>query len=82
MLIEGQRVRRDVLGRDRCYRRALSTCGADDVELNSEMVRLGWALAFYPARDVQGSIYDAEEADAEVASGACGRARLSDLGNG
>ena len=31
------------------------------------MVRLGWALAYYPARGVKGPRYDAEEAEAEAA---------------
>jgi endonuclease YncB( thermonuclease family) len=63
-LVAGVRVRRDVLGRDR-WRRALAVCFAGGIELNREMVRQGWALAFYPKRGVPGPSYDAEQLEAE-----------------
>lgn len=65
-LVDGQRVRCDVLAQDR-YQRGLATCWAGEVELNRNMVRLGWAVAYYPARGVKGPLYDAEEAEAEAA---------------
>lgn len=66
-MIAGMEVRCDVLGRDR-WGRALALCFADGVELNREMVREGWALAWYPERGaVPGPAYDAEQANAEAA---------------
>lgn len=44
-LTRGRRVRCVVRGRDR-YRRLIAVCRAGGVELNREMVRLGWAVAF------------------------------------
>jgi endonuclease YncB( thermonuclease family) len=38
------------------------------VELNRELVRQGWALAWYPERGaVPGPVYDAEQLEAEQA---------------
>lgn len=65
-LIGDRPVRCDVLGRDR-WKRALAVCRAGEVELNREMVRLGWAVAYYPRSGVEGPHYDAEEAEAEAA---------------
>jgi endonuclease YncB( thermonuclease family) len=45
-------VRCDVLGHDR-WSRGLGVCFADAVELNREMVRQGWALAYYPERGAE-----------------------------
>jgi endonuclease YncB( thermonuclease family) len=45
-----------------------AVCFAGDVELNREMVRRGWALAYYPERGaVPGPVYDAEQIEAEQA---------------
>lgn len=59
-LIGDQAVTCDVTGRDR-YDRALGTCHAGPAEINSEMVRSGWALAFRRYSDR----YVTEEAEAE-----------------
>ncbi len=65
-LVRGRTVTCDVLGRDR-WRRALAVCRAGALELNREMVRRGWALAWYPKRAVPGPDYGPEEAEARSA---------------
>jgi endonuclease YncB( thermonuclease family) len=50
-LIDGRGVECRAPDRDR-YRRWLAACWRDDgLELNAEMVRLGWALAYRPGND-------------------------------
>jgi endonuclease YncB( thermonuclease family) len=64
-LVAGADVSCDVLGHDR-WGRALAVCFANTVEVNREMVRSGWALAWYPERGaVAGPNYDAEQLEAE-----------------
>jgi endonuclease YncB( thermonuclease family) len=64
-LTEGAPIRCEVYGRDRSQR-ALAVCYADDVNLNSTMVRSGAALAWYPDRGaVPGPSYAAEQTEAE-----------------
>ena len=59
--------------------RALAVCFAGDVELDREMVRQGWALAWHPERDaVPGPPYDTELVEAEEAQ----RGRSCRRGNG
>ena len=65
-LVRGRTVTCDVLGRDR-WRRALAVCRAGALEFNREMVRRGWALAWYPKRAVPGPDYEAEEEEARAA---------------
>jgi endonuclease YncB( thermonuclease family) len=66
-LTAGAEVRCEVYGRDR-YQRALAVCYADDVDLNSAMVRAGAALAWYPESGaVPGPSYAAEQTVAESA---------------
>jgi endonuclease YncB( thermonuclease family) len=66
-LVAGAEVRCDVLGHDR-WRRALALCFAGPVEINREIVRQGWALAYYPERGaIPGPTYDAEQLEAEEA---------------
>lgn len=65
-LVRGRTVICDVLGRDR-WRRALAVCRAGALELNREMVRRGWALAWYPERAVPGPDYEPEEEEARAA---------------
>jgi endonuclease YncB( thermonuclease family) len=66
-LVNGTEIRCDVLGHDR-WGRGLAVCFANALELNREMVRQGWALAFYPERGaVPGPSYDAEQLEAEQA---------------
>lgn len=65
-LIDGQAVSCDILGRDR-FGRPLAVCFAGTVELNREIVRTGWALAWYPKGGVRGPQYDAEETEASAA---------------
>ncbi len=65
-LVRGRTVTCDVLGRDR-WKRALAVCRAGALELNREMVRRGWALAWYPKRAVPGPDYGPEEAEARSA---------------
>jgi endonuclease YncB( thermonuclease family) len=55
------------VGHDR-WGPGLGVCFGDAVELNREMVRQGWALAYYPARGaIPGPSYDAEQLKAEQA---------------
>lgn len=61
-LIGGAPVSCAILGRDR-YDRSLGICEARGVEINAEMVRSGWALAFRKYSDA----YVHEEAAAEQA---------------
>jgi endonuclease YncB( thermonuclease family) len=66
-LTEGAPIRCEVYGRDH-FQRALAVCYADDVGLNSAMVRRGAALAWYPeGTAVPGPSYDAEQSEAESA---------------
>lgn len=66
-LVAGRQVRCELLGQDR-WGRALAVCFAGDLELNREMVRRGWALAWYPERGaVPGLAYDAEQLEAKQA---------------
>ena len=59
-------VRCQDLGRDR-YARALAVCWAGGTELNRELVRAGWAVAYYPRRGVTGPRYETEQAEARAA---------------
>lgn len=45
-LIGGRDISCDIVETDK-YRRDVARCRVDNVELNREMVRLGWALAYY-----------------------------------
>jgi endonuclease YncB( thermonuclease family) len=66
-LVAGHEIRCDVLGHDR-WQRGLAVCFAGALELNREMVRQGWALAWYPDRGaIPGPSYDAEQLEAEQA---------------
>ena len=65
-LVATRAVTCDVKGHDR-YRRALAACAAGGVDVAREMVSLGMAVAYYPARGVRGPAYDDEEAEAEAA---------------
>ena len=69
-LIDGHGVECRAPDRDRYrYRRWLAVCWRDDgLELNAEMVRLGWALAYRPGDDpFPRPEYEPEEAEARVA---------------
>ena len=67
-LIDGHGVECRAPDRDR-YHRWLAVCWRDDgMELNAEMVRLGWALAYRPGNDpFPRPEYEPEEAEARVA---------------
>lgn len=67
-LIDGHGVECRAPDRDR-YRRWLAVCWRDDgLELNAEMVRLGWALAYRPGNDpFPRPEYEADEAEARAA---------------
>jgi endonuclease YncB( thermonuclease family) len=67
-LVRGREVQCRAFGRDR-YQRALAVCRAGSVGLNRELVRLGWALAYDPARGVSGPSYDREQSEARAARG-------------
>jgi endonuclease YncB( thermonuclease family) len=54
--VRGGAVECQVYGRDR-YQRPLAVCRVGGVELNREMVRQGWAVAYHPARGVSGPSY-------------------------
>lgn len=57
-------VRCEVHGRDR-WQRALAVCFLDDVDLSAEIVRAGWALAWYPrVGAIAGPTYEAEQREA------------------
>jgi endonuclease YncB( thermonuclease family) len=58
----------EVYGRDR-YERALAVClRGDGLDLNGELVRLGYALAWYPATDaIYGPDYELLQAEAREA---------------
>jgi endonuclease YncB( thermonuclease family) len=58
-LVAGREVKCTGLDADR-YGRLVSRCTAGDVELNSEMVRRGWAIAYTR----HGTLYLSEEAEA------------------
>ena len=60
-LIAGQKLMCQTMDRDR-YRRAVSVCRAGLLEVNREMVRLGWAIAYQP-HTLQ---YVREEIDARI----------------
>ena len=62
-LVSGREVRCDELGRDR-YERSLGDCWAGSVNLNREMVRLGWALDY---ERYSGGRYASEQAEAKAA---------------
>ena len=53
----------EVRGRDR-WGRALAVCRAGGIDVAREMVRQGWALAWYPAGGIQGPSYDGAETEA------------------
>lgn len=56
----------EVYGRDR-WDRALAVCYQDGVDLNAEIVRRGWALAWYPEGSVvAGPNYDEAQREAEL----------------
>jgi endonuclease YncB( thermonuclease family) len=56
----------DVYGYDR-WNRALAVCYQNGVDLNAEIVRSGWALAWYPETGaVVGPSYDAAQEEAEL----------------
>jgi endonuclease YncB( thermonuclease family) len=75
-LTAGAEVRCEVYGRDR-YQRALPVCYADDVDLNSAMVRAGAALAWYPEGGaVSGPSYAAEQTIAESAGAGMSRGKF------
>lgn len=58
----------EVYGHDR-WGRALAVCYQDGLDLNAEIVRRGWALAWYPeTAAVLGPRYDAAEAEARLKS--------------
>lgn len=58
----------EVYGHDR-WRRALAVCYQDGLDLNAEIVRGGWALAWYPeTAAVLGPRYEAAEAEARLKS--------------
>lgn len=61
-LVSGLSVGCTGLGADR-YGRLLARCTVGDLELNSEMVRLGWAVA-YTRHGSPGMLYLSEEAEA------------------
>ena len=67
-LIDGHSVECRAPDRDR-YHRWLAVCWREDgLELNAEMVRLGWALAYRPGNDpFPRPEYEAEEAEARAA---------------
>ena len=51
----------DVYGHDR-WNRALAVCFQDDIDLNAEIVRQGWAVAWYPGT---GAVVGPDYADAQ-----------------
>jgi endonuclease YncB( thermonuclease family) len=56
----------EVYGHDR-WGRALAVCQQNGLDLNAEIVRNGWALAWYPESGaVLGPSYAAAQAEAEV----------------
>lgn len=64
-LIGGAMVECEIYGTDR-YRRALAVCFHEGADINAEIVRRGWALAWYPsAGAVPGPSYADQELTAE-----------------
>ncbi len=56
----------EVYGRDR-WDRVLAVCYQDGVDLNAEIVRQGWALAWYPeGHAIAGPRYDEVQREAEL----------------
>lgn len=67
-LVGAAPVRCEVYGRDR-WERALAVCHQGLVTLNAEIVRRGWALAWYPERGaILGPSYTGEQTEAEAVS--------------
>lgn len=67
-LVGGDPVACEIYGHDR-WGRALAVCYQDGTDLNAEIVRGGWALAWYPeTAAVLGPHYEAAEAEARLKS--------------